>query len=869
MKILHHFRTWLGQSGFRRQLMIAVMSGLLCATLLTSSVSSWQAAKQIRDLLQHQGMRNAESLAAQSQLSLLYNSSTNARVAVESVLNFPDTVAVVIYQNNGNPLLVRSKLKHFTAPVYLSRALHQKQAFLDLEDEQNWHFVAPVYLSGAEQNPFLTGESQIEILGYVRVVQSKDSLARMMSEVLPANLALTLLISALMLALLNFLCMRLIHPLQHLSEAMSRAEKGQLQSYTPPAGPRDIQNMGRAFDQMIHSLNERNLALLRSEQRLEAILDNSRAVIYLRDTNGVYLLVNREFETVLGVKRQYVLGKTVFDIHPHAVARALDANDKQVFASGEAAQFDEKILLQGIEHIFLVTKFPLQDAQGQIYALCAIATDITERKRSEDQVRQLNLELELRVKKRTEELESAKLAAEQANTAKSAFLANMSHEIRTPMNAVLGYAQLLLQDTRLAPELQEIVRPIEKSGMNLLRLINDILDLSKIEAGRMQLDVENFDLFALLDEVAGLFAPRCADKKLRWEYQPPSKETYTVNGDMGKLRQILLNLLSNALKFTDAGFIRLDVKISAGHVHFAVIDSGPGIDYEQQRQVFSPFHQASAGMKRGGTGLGLSISERQLRLMNSHLHLHSTPGKGSCFFFSVALPPATDPLKKISQEVPVLRAKLNVLVVDDVEENRDILFRILRSMGADVTLAVDGKQALDYLQQQSFELVLLDIRMPVMDGVQTLQAIRQKWAQPPVCIAITASALLHEKENYLAQGFQDFLGKPFALPDLYACLQRNLPDKFGRAEGSKATPVLPATPEPESISLPEALLQRLLQALDKGWINELEQGLQEMRKLGPSQAQLCQHLQTLLEQYDLDGLRAVIDKVNRDADQSS
>ncbi|WP_338849493.1 ATP-binding protein [Massilia sp. W12] len=858
------FSQLIRRTRFRQQLMLSVMLAVVFAALLSSVAASIEASSQIRQTLLQQGMRIGESLAQQSQLALLYNSGANANLAVQSVLEFPDVEGVAIHHPDGRILLARDKLGDVPKNDPKPPALQGLKGILEKEDAVRWTFVTPVVAFSDAQDPFSTGEAFQQELGYVRITLSKASLGKTRLEIFLVNFTVALLIALMLMLLIHLLTRQLTQPLKQLSQAMADAEHGMDGVRALADGPRDIQEMARAFNHMMSVLSERQQALSQSEQRLQAILDNSAALIHVRDMEGRYLLVNRQFEQTLGLERGHVLGQTVYEIHPPKVAEAIASNDRKVFESRQAEQFDERITLLDGEHVYLVTKFPLYDRYGGVYALCAISTDITARHQAEDQIRQLNQELEARVQRRTHELESAKQAAEMASDAKSAFLANMSHEIRTPLNAVLGYAQLLLRDPRLPPELRNITEPIEKSGLHLLQLINDILDLSKIEAGRMQLDIQDFDLCQLLDELQTMFAVRCEQKNIAWKMHVKLPRPFLVRGDCGKLRQILLNLLGNALKFTDSGQISLHAQLLGETIRLEVADSGPGIAPEQQEMIFAPFQQTEAGSKKGGTGLGLAICARQLAMMGSALQLESHEGGGARFYFTLQLPRGQQHQAAAAQEAisGIWARGLRALVVDDIEENRDVLSRVLQSMGFSVREACDGRQAVEALSAFEADLVMLDIRMPVMDGVEALREIHQRYAKPPLCIAITASAMLHEKQSYLAAGFDDFIGKPFVFDDIQACLQTHLGPRLSDLQQTSAhTDETPAAPLP---SLPSALRQRLFHAIQAGWLNELETALQEMAALGQAEKTLAQRLHQHLEQYDLAAMQAELEGV-RDA----
>jgi signal transduction histidine kinase len=306
----------------------------------------------------------------------------------------------------------------------------------------------------------------------------------------------------------------------------------------------------------------------------------------------------------------------------------------------------------------------------------------------------------LRVSNRTLEQQNDELAvardrADAANQAKSDFLANMSHEIRTPMNAILGFAQILGRRTDLAVDLREPVQTIQRSGEHLLRLINEVLDLSRIEAGRMELHPRDFDLNGLLDGLASMFAMRCGDKDLDWRLLKTSEGVLPVHGDEAKLSQVLINLLGNAVKFTEAGKqVWLTVRDAGdGSYRFEVGDTGRGIEAASLERIFEPFEQGSAGLSEGGTGLGLAITKRLLRLMSAELAVDSVVGRGSCFSFELELPPGRIP-DETSDETRWQRVRrlaaghtVDALIVDDVPENREILAGLLEGIGVTVRTA--------------------------------------------------------------------------------------------------------------------------------------------------------------------------------------
>jgi signal transduction histidine kinase/ActR/RegA family two-component response regulator len=464
------------------------------------------------------------------------------------------------------------------------------------------------------------------------------------------------------------------------------------------------------------------------------------------------------------------------------------------------------------------------------------------------------LEQEIAVRKQAE------AAGERANQAKSDFLASMSHEIRTPLNAILGYTQLIQRDPTFSAEQHDVIRAINSSGQHLIGLINEILDLAKIEAGRMEVQPTDFDLASLGRTLAATFRPLCARKRIGFRLNFDTSAPRHVRGDEGKLRQALINLLGNAVKFTTSGEVWLGFKsLDANYWLFEVIDTGLGIPDEEQSDIFKPFYQGRTVQHQGGTGLGLAIAQRQVELLGGRLELESRRGAGSRFFFKIPFPPALLAGGVTRTEfVRGLKSGFTVraLVVDDRHVNAQILGRMLSDVGCEVMLALDGLEAARIARQFQPHIAFVDLLMPGIDGIETACVILDD-AQPGAVkiVAHSAAALASYREAASRAGCVDFLAKPIRSEEVHECLRKHLGVEFEyEIERTDALENW-GNWEGPPVSLPRELCGRLTTAAELHSSTVLKICLQDLRAHGP---ELAEHIRHLMRSYDMDGIQRLM-----------
>ncbi|MDQ1833229.1 ABC transporter substrate-binding protein [Massilia scottii] len=561
--------------------------------------------------------------------------------------------------------------------------------------------------------------------------------------------------------------------------------------------------------------------------RLHEILQMMPIGLYIKDTEGRVTLMNSACESQFGLTLAQLSGDE------QGTGGMLSAREREAFAGGVMLDDVETVYNARLGrelHVRTIWK-PVCNEQGQSEYLIAMMVDMSASIGTEQQLRELNEHLEERVQQRTAQLDQAKKVAEEASMAKGQFLANMSHEIRTPMNGVIGMAYLALK-TDLNPRQRDYIEKIRFAGEHLLGIIDDILDFSKIEAGKLEVEMVAFTLDHVIQTLSTVVAPKAATKDLALVFELDPALPPALQGDPLRLGQVLINYTHNAIKFSDSGSItiridNIDDRADDCLLRFQVCDNGIGLTPEQTAKLFQSFQQADTSTTReyGGTGLGLAICKQLAQLMGGDVGVESHPGSGSCFWFTARvgkLDPAavgahagsdaaTAGARAPGQDALLRGAR--ILLVEDNIFNQQIALEMLEEAGCVVCLAQNGLEALDLLAKASFDCVLMDVQMPVMDGLQATRLIR---LDPRLAglrvLAMTANATSADRERCMQAGMDDFISKPIQPTVLCDAVARWLPQRLPAAVAAPAAPSQPGfrtvAGDPEVIDL--TVLAKLL-----------------------------------------------------------
>jgi PAS domain S-box-containing protein len=563
-------------------------------------------------------------------------------------------------------------------------------------------------------------------------------------------------------------------------------------------------------------------ALRRSEQKYRTIFENSQVGIGRTSLDdGLFLDVNQRYAEIMGFNAPVELIGTRFGsdlyVDPGDQNRIIAALTEK----GEVGNFEEQLRRADGSIVWLLLWLHRNIEEN---CLDFVITDISKRKQTEVQ------------------LQRAVEAAKVANQAKSQFLSHMSHELRSPLNVILGFTQLMIRNTALSPQQQTYVDTINRSGEHLLTLINDVLEMSKIEAGKISLSEHDFDLYALLDTLQAMFQYKAEAKGLRLGFARDPHLPQFIRSDESKLRQVLINLLGNALKFTQTGQVTLRAGVNPPRetldldpeptplcLVFAVEDTGPGISPNEVEHLFEPFSQTEVGRQsQEGTGLGLSICHKFVQIMGGEISVQSRVNQGSCFQFTMLAHPAM-PMQVPTQKHRIIgletgQPAYRILVVEDKQENRQVLVELLRSVGFEVREAANGQEAIILNQRWSPHLIWMDLRMPLLDGYAATQQIKAADPPLPIIIALTGSAFAEERAYALSIGCDDFMRKPFRTEDIFTKMSEHLGVRYRYAQAPEPDSIsLASTIQTQSPALTPADLPPDLTVMSPAWIAQVHQ----------------------------------------------
>ena len=508
---------------------------------------------------------------------------------------------------------------------------------------------------------------------------------------------------------------------------------------------------------------------------------------------------------------------------------------------------------------------PLIGQDGLPDKLVGFIQDITERKQAENELRRYRDSLEETVQRRTAELRLARDAAEAANKAKSVFLANMSHELRTPLNAILGFSSMMRREPQLTVTQIESLDIINRSGAHLLALINDVLEMAKIEAGRLQLEVAPFDLGSMTRDVADMMRLRAEQKGLYLQLDQTSAFPRYIQGDEARLRQILVNLVGNAVKFTQEGGVTLRLGVrhnSRRHLLIEVEDTGPGIAAEDQERIFKPFVQLAEGAEQKGTGLGLTITRQFVELMGGRIIVESSLGKGSLFRVDLPVELAEPPTAQQVEQREVVglvggQRTYRILIAEDQRDSALLLQRLMGDIGLEAKVAENGQQCVQIFQEWHPDLIWMDRRMPIMEGPEAARRIRQLPDGGTVkIVAVTASAFNEQRQEMLDAGMNGFVSKPYRFGEIYDCLARQLGLKYiYRPEAAEPDTTAVA---PMATALSTALDKQLRDALERLDSERIAALLDEV---GAIDARLAAALSGLSKHFDYPAMVCLLDEI--------
>lgn len=724
---------------------------------------------------------------------------------------------------------------------------------------ERWLLQATPYLDkrGGSDWILLTAMPQAWYLAGIRTGNSQS--AMVFAVALLASLVGAYLLSAVVTA-----------PIRRIARASQAMAAGDLGQRVPGSPLAELGGLALSFNHMAHRLQQsfdelqamasklaaREQLLELSERRYRNLYEDVPTPLFRTRRDGMLDEINDAAMRLMGItNREQVREQGVLEMYADPAAR-MRWQEEMERDGGISRRFEVLMRrpLDGKEmYVNLVARPVLDPATGRLEFIEGSLEDITDRKAAEDELRRHRVHLEELVRERTAELSVALSRAESANRAKSVFLSNMSHELRTPLNAVIGFSQLLATAEDASLDQKDKLAMINRAGHHLLTLINDILELSKIESGRTEVQPAPVDLYALFDAVLEMLQLRASQHGIALKLECAGVPQ-VIMADNAKLRQVLLNLLSNAVKFTEHGSVTLSVCGSAREgdtvrLQFSVIDTGSGIAAADQQRIFEPFIQAGTSASQAGTGLGLAISREFVHLMGGDLTVMSSPGAGATFSFTLdviqraaVLAPAL--ARERVAGLPEAERGRTILIVDDNADGRQLLRSLLAPLGFAVHEARDGVEGQERILALQPDLVFMDWRMPRMDGLELTRHIRERpGVRQPRIVILTASAFEEERREALLSGADDFMRKPLEQDQLFAMLELQLGLHFLREAAPPPAPVVHLPLQANDLAdLPLSLRTHLTQAVADLDLGSIERLMQRLESDHPDLAPRIRHM---------------------------
>lgn len=854
------------RNSIARRLTLIVVGALTAAVFAVGGVALFEQQRQLARALETKAQSLAQYMAQVTPISVLslnfVEMNNNVR---KMVLTDDEAVYAVLVNDKGIPLA------HYA---------REKDPVVDAEARAFWAERNPVAAAAAMKRSARILEVEVPItaaekrIGSVSVGFSFDRMRHALMVQIALIGAVLVIVAGVALLSIELALRRMLQPVKALTSAATQISGGDLNVVLTGTDRTDeIGVLARAFDSMaaqlralvagmeqrMAELQRMGEALKKSEEEFRRIVATANEGIWVLGPDTRTTFVNPVMSEMLGCTGEAMIGRPMNDFmlqEDHA-----DHSERMAARSRGASEHYERRFRRGDGQLLWahVSAAPILDSAGRYAGSFAMVTDITARKQAEEELKRYRDRLEEEVEQRMGDLVLARNAAEAANKAKSIFLAGMSHELRTPLNAILGFSSLMHEDPQLPESMHQYMDIIIRSGEHLLSIINDVLEMAKIESGRVQLENAPFDLGAMVRDVIEMMEVRARRKGLQLIVDQASEFPRYIVGDEARLRQVLINLVGNAIKFTTQGgvTVRLGTKENhCSHLIIEVEDSGPGIAYEDQQRIFEPFVQLGEQRDSKGTGLGLTITRQFVRMMNGEIFLESEPGRGSLFRIDLPLTEAAEddipkPDHAGSDHIVGLASgqpEYRVLIVEDQLENQLLLSRLMTSIGLQAKVAENGEQGVHLFQDWHPHLIWMDRKMPVMDGLAATRRIRALPGGKEVkIVAVTASAFQEERAEMLDAGMDDFVRKPYRFGEIYECLARQLGVRYVRETTPEPpAPVVSLTPEMFS-RLPDELRRELGIALDS---LESERIARVVDEVGKHDENLGKALSQYTERFD-------------------